>query len=566
MWKEWRLRHPAAHVGADWAEPSYPGRHEGSVPPIVQQVLRNRGITTQPELESFLRPELYSPMLLPGLEPACYRLREAITTGAGIGIFGDFDVDGVTGTALVAEGLSDLGAKTVPYIPDRMTEGHGPNEAAILALRERGVSVLITVDCGVTSQKELELAREVGMDVIITDHHIPPATPPAALSIIDPKVEGSDYPFPDLSGAGLAFKLVQGLYELWGQPWSRNLLELVALSTVADLVPLTGENRFLVQEGLKELSRTRRPGLLALYRRAGIRPESIGVETVSFMIAPRLNAAGRLEHASASYGLLLTRSPDEAERLASQLEGLNRQRQQLTEEAHIRAREQVLGLPSLPSILLVDGNGCSPGIAGLVASRLVDEFYRPTVVMCPVDGAIRASARSIPEFDVGNALAKCGDLFRRHGGHSQAAGFEMTVESLSHLEERLGAIAQEQLGDRELKPGLDIDAEVAVSDLPGETFRWLKELEPYGMNHPRPTFLTRRLRPMEARSVGAKGRHLRLKLKEGGVIWDAMAFGRGGQWVSGTPLVDVVYTVGAELRDGMELMALKVLDFRPSVT
>ena len=531
----------------------------------MAQVLHNRGVTTGSEIDSLFNPSLHDPALLSNMEPACQRLYRAIESDEIIGIFGDFDVDGVTGTALIAQGLGDLGARVEPYIPHRVTEGHGPNEAAMGVLRERGASVMVTVDCGVTSLKEVALAQELGMDVIITDHHIPPTTLPHALAIIDPKLDdGSEYPFPELSGAGLGFKLVQGLYDLVGQPWSRDLLELAALSTVADLVPLKGENRFLVKEGLKELSHTRRPGLLALYRDAGIAAESVDVETVSFAIAPRLNAAGRLDHADISYRLLLTRSNDEAEKLAAQLGGLNRARQQLSEEACNAARETVSGWSPLPPILILEGEHISPGIAGLVATRLVEDFYRPAVVMSRVDGVIRASARSIAQFHVGAALSQCGDLFVRHGGHHQAAGFTMHPENLPQLKERLGRIAADVLEKCDLKPGLNIDAEVSVASLTGETFRWLKALEPFGVDNPTPVFLTRNLRPIESRLVGRRGNHLKLKLKEGGVVWDAMAFRQAARWVPGTSMLDVVYTVGTDWRGGREMMALRVMDFQPS--
>ena len=552
--REWRLPHPIAEGGTGL---------EG-LPPIVVLILRNRSIRTGPEVDSFLNPSQHDPSLLPGMESACRRLQQAIAGGELIGIFGDFDVDGVTGTALIAQGLGDLGGTVVPYIPHRVDEGHGLNEAALLALKEAGVSVLVTVDCGVSDVEEVALAQELGMDVVVTDHHIPPPVLPPALSIIDPKLDDSEYPFQDLSGAGLGLKLVQGLCDMVGKPWSRDLLELAALSTVADLVPLVDENRFLVREGLKELKRTRRPGLQALYGHARIRAQSLDAETIAFTIAPRLNAAGRLEHASASYGLLLSRTPEDAGKLATRLEELNRERQQLTEEAWSRAHDVVSGWRPLPPILLVDDDQVSPGIAGLVASRLVEEFHRPAVVMSHVDGSIRASARSIPEFHIADALARCGDLFRRHGGHRQAAGFEMAPENLSPLKDRLTRVSEEALGGLDPNSHIDVDAEVPVASLVGETFRWLKQLEPFGVDNRVPTFLTRGLQPVRATRVGTEGRHLRLKLKEGRVLWDAMAFRMGERWVPDTPLLDVVYTLGTDWYTGTEMLALKVLDFRSS--
>ena len=265
----------------------------------------------------------------------------------------------------------------MPYIPHRMDEGHGLNVESVQVLREQGVSVLITVDCGVTSLEEVALANDLGMDVIITDHHVAPPRLPPALSIIDPKLEGSDYPFEDLSGAGLAFKLVEGLYGYLGQPWKRDLLELVALSTVADLVPLRDENRYLVKEGLKELRRTHRPGLVSLYQHAGIAADSVDVEAISYVIAPRLNAAGRLDHASVSYQLLMTDSRQEADSLASRLEALNRERQRMTAQAWAIAEEEVASWKAIPPILIVGDSRFSPGISGLVAGKLVNEFNRP---------------------------------------------------------------------------------------------------------------------------------------------------------------------------------------------
>lgn len=562
--REWRLSTPWPG-GPTGAEPSNFGPPWGHLPPVIARVLANRGVATESQLHSFLNPPLHDPNLLPGVDDACRRLHAAINDGETVGVFGDFDVDGVTATALLAQGLEDLGARVIPYIPDRMAEGHGPNRPALLDLSRRGASVLVTVDCGITSNKEMVLAHELGMDVIITDHHEPPELLPPALAIIDPKLGGSDYPFSELSGAGLAFKLVQGLYEGLGRTWPRSLLELAALSTVADLVPLSGENRYLVREGLKELGRSRRLGLLALYRRAGVRAAAIDAETISFMIAPRLNAAGRLEHASTSYRLLLTDSQDEAEALSARLETLNHERRELTEAAWERAREEVLAQLPLPPILLVCQEDLSPGIAGLVASRLVEQFSRPAVVMSLVEGTVRASARTVPGFHlVQDGLSRCSDLFERYGGHAQAAGFHMEPGNLSALKEWMLRLAEHTLGQLDLNPWLDIDAEVPVSSLVGETFRWLKELKPFGVGNPAPTFLTRRLQAVERRTMGAQGQHLRLKLREGNVVWDAVAFRQAEQWVPNTPLLDVVYNVGTSWRGDPEVLELKVLDFRPS--
>ena len=552
--RSWRVR-PSAAVPSGMSD----------LPPLVAQILCSRGVESHEAIDRFLNPGPHDAGLLPGVGPAVQRLRKALEAGERIGIFGDFDVDGVTATALLAEGLGDLGGKVAPYIPHREEEGHGLNEAAVQALRDSGITLLVTVDCGVTSHREIALAQELGMDVIVTDHHVPPTLLPPALSIVDPKVEGSLYPFPDLSGAGLALKLVQALYDSLGRPWRRELLELAALSTVADLVPLVDENRYLVKEGLKELRRTRRPGLLALYRHARIKPETVDAETISFLIAPRLNASGRLRDAGISYELLVTRSEERAEELAGDLEALNRDRQRMTEEAYSTAQGAVYSRDSVAAVILVGGDWVAPGIAGLVASRLVDEFHRPAIVTSVGEDVVRASARSVPGYDVlAQALYPCRELFNRYGGHKQAAGFEMQAANLPALEEKMASVARETEGSIDPEPALDIHAEVPVSSLPGAAFRWIKELEPFGMGNPAPLFLTRGLVPMEARLVGRQKQHLRLKLKEGRVIWDAMAFRQAERWDPDCSSLDVVYTMGTDRRDGAEVLALKVVDFRLS--
>ena len=550
--KDWKL--PAGDV-RPWT---------GDVPPVIARVLRNRGIDSPSRLAAFMNPDLHDPVLLPDMLRACQRLASALSAGETVGVFGDFDVDGVAGTAVAVQGLQDLGAPVVPYIPHRVSQGHGLSADAIHSLAERGVSVLVTVDCGVGDAGEIGLAKRLGMDVIVTDHHVPPPVLPPALCIVDPKLGGGEYPFNDLSGGGLAFKLIQGLYELLGRPWERRLLELAALSTVADVVPLRDENRFLVREGIQELRRTRRPGLRALYRRAGLKPGSIDAEAIAFMIAPRLNAAGRLEHASTTYRLLMTDDADEGDELAARLEVLNRERQQMTEEANLRVRERMEDGYARSAFLVVLDPLVTPGIAGLVASRLVDEYHRPAVVMSMVDGMLRGSARSIQEFDVGGALESCGDLFVRHGGHRAAAGFEMAPENLPELEARLGAIAEERLDGLPARPPLYIDAELPVSHLVGDTFRWLRDLEPFGAANPAPAFLTRAMEPLAIKQMGSNGRHLRMKLKDGPAVWDAIAFRRGDRLPPGSSKLDVVYNIGTEQRGGAEVLALKVLDFRTS--
>ncbi len=410
--------------------------------------------------------------------------------------------------------------------------------------------MVVTVDCGITSYSEVAMARDLAMDVIITDHHVPPPVLPPAFSMTDPKLPDCQYPFLDICGAGVVFKLVQGLYNLLDRQWGKDLLELAALGTVADLTSLVDENRYLVKEGIQALRRTQRPGLLALCRHASIGPRSIDMESISFGIAPRLNAPGRLDHASISYRLLTTQSLEEAESLASRTEALNRERRRLTEDAKRLAMEEVLAQDVVPAILLVEQEGLSPGIAGLAASQLVEQFYRPAVAMALDGDLVRARARSIKEFNMASALAQCRDLFIKFGGHHQAAGFIMARENLPQLRRCLTEVAEESLGGLDLQPTLEIDAEVPLASLKGDPFRWLRALEPFGPGNPTPLFLTKNVAVTEARLMGGGGQHLRLKLKERGVTWDAVAFRKGEAWDPSTHTVDLVYTLGTDWRGG----------------
>ena len=542
------------------------------LPSAIVKVLIRRGVDSAERLRIFLEPPQrlpYDPLRLAGMDQALRRLYKAIDRQELLGVFGDFDVDGVTGAAIIAEGLEPFGVRVLPYLPHRTEEGHGLSTAAVEYLVGQGVSLIVTVDCGVTSLEEVASARQLGADVIITDHHLPQSGLPDAAAIINPKLPGGSYPFHELCGAGLAFKLVQGIYQFCGQPWDRRLLELAALGTIADLVPLVDENRYLVREGLASLVQTQRPGLQALYRRAGIRGGSLTTETASFQVIPRLNSAGRMGHAIDCYELLTTKSSAEAEALAEKLEGLNRERRKLTEEASKLGHEQVRSRSEsgeLPAFLMVSDPGITRGVAGLVAGRLAETYHRPAVAMAVEDDYVVGSGRSIPEFDIFEAFAGCEDLFVRFGGHSQAAGFTMAIEKLPLLEQRLTLAAGKALEAQDLRPALDIDAEVGLADLDGDLPKWLSTLEPFGAANPQPVFLTRRAQVLEARHVGNAGQHLRLNVTQGNGRWTALAFNQSGRWPEGTSVVDLAYSLSRDHWQGVERSTLKVLDFRPAET
>ncbi len=569
--KHWQVMPPAP---ADSVEAK-------DAPPAIRQVLYNRGLLTKDAIDAFLNPgpkSMHDPRLLPDMDAALDRLQQVVAQSETVGILGDFDVDGVTGTALLGMALQQLGVTVVPYLPHRVREGHGPNPGAVQQLREQGCTLMITVDCGVNDLEEVELASRLGMDTIITDHHTPRPDLPQAIAIINPKVEPSAsiqgrfsqqrYPFMGLSGAGLTFKLVHGLYQRMGQPCHPDLIALASIGTLADVSPLQDENRYLMKAGLRALAKTRHPGLQALYRRAGVDPQGIGAETISFAIAPRLNSAGRLDSATASYRLLTTGDREEAEDLAYQLEELNQERRQQTELSLNAAKARVLQrapTPSiLPSILLVGEDWYQPGIVGLTAGQLAEEFNRPAIAMCFGEDVVRASARSIPQFNMVGALGQCSDLFVRYGGHPQAAGFTMKRENLESFCERMEAVAKEELAGLDLRPTIRIDAETPVASLLGPGFEWLRALAPFGEGNPAPTFLAKDLEVQNVRPMGNSGHHLRVKLREGRVTFDAAAFRLAERWTDGVARIDAVYRLETDRRGGAEVVSLRLLDFRPS--
>ena len=544
------------------------------LPAAAVQVLLGRGIDSREKLQFFLEPPHrlpHDPLRLPGMDRAIRRLYQAVSRKETVGVFGDFDVDGVTGTAIVAEGLASLDVPVVPYLPQRMGEGHGLSGAAIQHLVEQGVTLVVTVDCGVSAVAEVAEAHRLGADVIITDHHLPQAALPEAEAVVNPKLPGGSYPFSELCGAGLAFKLIQGLYQYYGQPWDSSLLELAALATIADLVPMVDENRYLVTEGLRVMAQTERPGLQALFRRARVDQESLDAQTVAFQISPRLNSAGRMSHAMESYRLLTTKSMEEAESLADRLEVLNQQRREISDQAIAVASDQVQSryvagpdAIGVPHILLVWDDCITPGVAGLVAGRLVDLYHRPAVAMSADGDHLVASARGIPEFDLVEAFSACQGHFVRYGGHAQAAGFTMAREDLPQLVEDLTAFAQNKLGSLDLSPTLTIDAVIALDDLTHDLVQWLQELEPYGPANPTPVFLTPGVPVSEVHYMGQSRQHLRLVVGNGNGRWTALAFNQADQWVGDTTCLDLVYSITTDSWRGPEARALRVLDFRPA--
>ncbi len=558
--KRWQIRPPPPNGFAS----------ELGLPPFPARILYNRGVRSREEADAFVGngvSEWNDPALLPDMAAGVERLAAAVGSGETIGIFGDFDADGITATALLTTALREVGGLVEPYIPDRVKEGHGLNSGAVRALAEKSVTLLVTVDCGATSVEEIGLASSLGVDTIVTDHHTMTAGMPNARAVINCRREDSRYPFDGLTGAGTALKLAEALYQRLERPYPGHLLELAALGTVADVGPLKGENRYIVKQGLKRINSTQSHGLRALAEVAQVRLGGIDTEALSFGLIPRINSAGRVDRADLSLALLTAPSRQRARYVAGQLDELNTERKRVTEAAMRVARRQVegrSGAENPPHLLWVASETWIPGVLGLIAGRLADRHYRPVVAVSLGGEVSRASARSIPEFDIVSALAESGAPFVKFGGHPQAAGFTLATSSLGDLEAGLVEHARRELGGTDLSPAIDVDCEVDLDDATGESFEFMRTLEPFGAGNPAPVLLTRDARAVEARRVGSGGRHLKLVVEQGGVAVDAIAFGQGEMQEVVWRGLDLVYRAELDTWGYRPKIQLNVLDMRPS--
>ncbi len=553
-----------------WLLPPRPDGHRLpshlSAPAV--QLLLSRGIGDDEALTRFLDPlgVPYPPESLPGVDIALPRLASAVRSRETVAVFGDFDVDGITGTAILCLTLRRLGARVIPYLPDPVAEGHGMTPLAVDRLVSQGASLIVTVDSGVSNSAEVALASQQGADVVITDHHVPPPQLPDAVAIVNPRMAGNQYPFPELCGAGIAYKLSAALLEYMSQPDDPSLLELAALGTVADLVPLRDENRHIVQRGLEFLPFTTRPGLRALLRRVHLANRPIRAEHVSFQIAPRLNASGRMAHPETSLNLLLTADEREGERLTSQLEEYNARRRDLTTRSVDIAIEQVTASAPLPAIIITYDDAYTPGINGLVAGRLTELFNRPAIALARADADhLVASARSTGDFSLISAISQCEDLLVRYGGHQAAAGFTVRNEDYAAVAHRLTGIANSEIGLFGPEPSLEIHAEGALDELLDPSMAELcARLEPFGKDNPVPRYLTRGARVTNAGYVGSNGRHLKLRVSSGGSSIDALAWNYPGDW-GGYETVDLVFQLAEDSYRGERRPYLRIDDLRPAV-
>ncbi|HMP03482.1 MAG TPA: single-stranded-DNA-specific exonuclease RecJ [Gemmatales bacterium] len=574
--KRWRLLTPSPELARTIAE-SLP------LPLGLAQLLVHRGVQRPESARQFLTcalSDLHDPATLPGVPEAARRLHAAVLAGRRVCVYGDYDVDGITGTTLLWRCLRLAGGDADYYVPERFEEGYGLNFGALRKLKERGIDTVVTVDCGITSVAEAQAARELGLELIITDHHEPRSELPAADVLVHPRLPDSGYPFPQLCGAGVAFKLAWALGQEFSQArkvsaaFRTFLLEsvaLVALGTVADVVPLWGENRIFVHHGLKSLATGPSIGLKALLEAAELSAQKdLDSEHIGFTLAPRLNAAGRLGSARLAIELLATQTPQRADDLARYLNAQNEQRQKVERQIFHAAKERVEAqgdLDDWPALVLEDADWHA-GVIGIVASRLVERFARPVLMISTKDDPAQGSGRSVEGFPLHEALAACGQHLLSHGGHAMAAGFKVPTAAIPEFRAAFCAWTRERLPERRPRHTLRIDAEVPLAAVTSGLLKGLAMLQPYGAGNARPHFLATGLELVgEPLPCGQSQRHLRFRVRqEGGPPFRAIAFGMGDRLAelqSGGGACSLVFTPKHNEWNGFTSIDLQVQDFQP---
>lgn len=544
---------------------------------ILSKLLFLRNIKTFAQAKFFFRPSLdslHDPFLMNGMEAATKRVIKAITENQPICIYGDYDVDGTCSTALLYMFLKELGANVDFYIPQRLTEGYGLSKESIDIIKSTTCAkLLITVDCGITAIDETAYANLLGMDVIICDHHQPKDELPQALAVLDPLKPQCQYPFKYLSGAGVAFKLAQGVSEKIGKrDMPLQYLDLVALAGAADIVALVDENRVLVKEGLDKINSNPRPGILALIESSSLQPGNLNSGQIVFTIAPRINAVGRLGDAKRAVELLITNSKDEALKLAQVLETENYERRKIDVDTFDNALQLVKSSIDLENELAIvlHQEEWHPGVIGIVASRLVEKYYRPTIMLTTIDGIAKGSARSITNFNIYEALEKCKDMLIHFGGHQAAAGLAVELDKVQEFKDRFNEIVKETITGDDLFPEIIIDAKIKLSEITPKFLRILDQFSPFGPGNMRPVFLTEAVEIFNTpRLVGNK--HLVACFKQNGndKIFDTIGFNMSEylDLLSNKKLkVDIVYTIDKMVREGRTYPQLRLKDLRINKT
>ena len=553
---------------------------------LTIQLLWDRNLKTQKAIDEFFNPDydedLHDPFLMKGMGEVVKRIKKALANKEKITIFGDYDADGVCGTAILVETIKALGTEPSIYIPDRDKEGYGLNLKAVKEVASRGTKLIITIDCGITDFEEIELANSLGVDVVIVDHHEAPEKVPNAVAFIDPRQKTEKYPFRELAAGGVAFKLAQALTKLKvksqklkvADGWEKWLLDLAAIATVADSMPIIGENRTIVKYGLVVLAQTKRIGLRELMKIARIEPvvdlklllTNLDTYTIGFIIGPRLNAAGRMGHANTTYELLTTSDPKEAESLAKKINDKNQERQRLTDKI-LKEIETKMDIEK--EKIIFEGSKDWPiGIVGLIAGRLRDKYFRPAIIFQKTEAIIRGSVRSIDSFNIIEAMSECKELFENFGGHPGAAGFTISNNNLIKFKEKIVAIANKKIKENDLIPELKIDIEMEPKELNFNVFDELRDFAPFGESNEAPLFLMRGFKVLEVKIVGNNGTHLKMRLEkdgEGGTkrIW-AIGFGLADFCanIKVGDKVDIVFELIANEWNGTKELQLKIMDLR----
>lgn len=564
--KRWKLQEAADEFNVKSLADSL------NISEVLAALLLQRSISNFSQAKNFFRPSLdslYDPFLMDGMDDATSRVIQALTENEKICIFGDYDVDGTCSTAILYMFLKELGANVEYYIPQRLTEGYGLSKLGIQYIHERKTDLLITVDCGITAVEETEYANSLGMDVIICDHHQPKEILPPAFAVLDPLKENCSYPFKYLSGAGLAFKLAQGVSERIGKrELPMQYLDLVALAGAADIVPLIDENRVLVKEGLNNINYNPRPGILALIKSSGLELGNVTSGQVVFTIAPRINAVGRLGDAERAVKLLITKDKDEAIQLADIFETENYQRRKIDEDTFSSAVEIVnttLNLQETIPIILHQEKW-HPGVIGIVASRLVEKFYRPTIMLTTVDGVAKGSARSISNFNIYNALKKCDDILIQFGGHKAAAGLAVKIERLDEFREKFYQVVKDEITEDDLLQDIRIDSKLKFSEITPKFLRIMDQFSPFGPGNMRPVFLAENVKLANyPRIVG--NNHLLTCFRQDGSekVFDCIGFNMGEFFEplnNNNSKVDMVFSIDKTVRDGRTFPQFKIKDIK----
>ncbi|WP_282941308.1 single-stranded-DNA-specific exonuclease RecJ [Paenibacillus sp. RC67] len=542
---------------------------ELEISPLVARLLVGRGMTDKEHAAAFLyggTDHIHDPFLLDGMESAVLRIRQALERGEKIRVYGDYDADGVSSTTLMVHLLRQLNASFDYYIPHRVLEGYGLNKTAIDLAQQQGVQLIVTVDTGISAVSEIAYAAELGIDVIVTDHHEPPEVLPEAYAIINPKKPGCPYPFKQLAGVGVALKLAQALLDRWPE----ELLEFAAIGTVADLMQLLGENRVIVRQGIKRMRSSSNWGIRALLDVAGVQMKDVNSTHIGFTLAPRINASGRLNNADDAVKLLTTDNRQEAETLAYELDSLNKERQRIVDEMTKQAMSMVEEQKSagIKNVIVLAHEQWNVGVIGIVASKLMDKFYRPTIIL-GIDketGMAKGSARSIAGYDLHQALTHCHDLMEHFGGHQAAAGMTLSRENLPELERRLNVLADEWLSSDDFIPIIQADMTGSLDEVGVETIQQLEQLGPFGMGNPMPKFVFSNVICQEMRTIGKEQQHIKMTLlkskDEASVAIDAVGFNKSSvlPWISSTASLDVLGELSINEWNGVRKPQLMIQD------